>query len=125
MLRKIVKTLADFGQGGRYYNLNVVLGKLGPLPSPEAVWQELELEVLQEEPNWQKLIVDPMKSDLLRQHINKRLTVHCERITRALSRLFTIGELGELAKTISPHTNHFLFLMDDDLGGTNYETIMI
>ncbi|MBU2623422.1 MAG: hypothetical protein KKD92_14010 [Proteobacteria bacterium] len=43
-----------------------------------------------------------------------------ERIMRALSRLFTIGGLGDLAKKLSYPTYHFLMLSDSQLGKAEY-----
>ena len=122
-LRRIVRILSDFGQSARYYNLNVVLGEADPGPSPDEEWQRLEMEVLQEDPLWAERIADPSQGEYIHQYINSRLTLHCERLARSLSRLFTIGGLGELARQISAHTHHFLFLMDNQLGTTDYATV--
>lgn len=122
---KIVQILSDFGQSARYYNLNVVLGADNPGPSPDHEWQRLEMEVLQEDSSWAERIADPKQSDAIHRQVNRQLTVQCERLARSLCRLFTIGGLGELARQISPHTHHFLFLMDHQLGQTDYETVRI
>ncbi len=124
-LSAIVQILSDFGQSARYYNLNVVLGEQNPGPSPDDEWQKLEMEVLQEDPSWTSRIGDPGEIDAIHRQINSALTVQCEKLARALARLFTIGGLGSQAKQISPHTHHFLFLMDDQLGKTDYDSIHI
>jgi hypothetical protein len=124
-LSAIVRILSDFGQSARYYNLNVVLGKQDPGPSPDDEWQKLEMEILQEDPSWTLRIGDPKESDSIHRQINMALTIQCEKLARALARLFTIGGLEPQAKQISPHTHHFLFLMDDQLGKTNYESVHI
>jgi hypothetical protein len=124
-LSSIVKILSDFGQSARYYNLNVVLDEQNPGPSPHEEWQKLEMEVLQEDPSWTRRIRDPKESDAIHRQINRVLTIQCEKLARALARLFTIGGLGSHAKQISPHTHHFLFLMDGQLGKTDYDSIHI
>ena len=124
-LSAIVQILSDFGQSARYYNLNVVLDEQDPGASPDDEWQKLEMEVLQEDPSWTSRIGDPKQSDAIHDQINRELTVQCEKFARALARLFTIGGLGSQAKQISPHTHHFLFLMDDQLGKTDYESIHV
>jgi len=124
-LKRIVEILSDFGQGARYYNLNVVLGEADPGPCPDDEWQKLEMEMLQEDPSWETKIRDPKQSDAIYRQINNRLTAHCERLARSLSRLFTIGGLGELARQISGHTYHFLTLMDQQLGTTDYDSVKI
>lgn len=124
-LRRIVQIMSQFAQSARYYNLNVVLGDSDPGPSPDEEWQKLEMEVLQDDPNWPEYIANSKQSDAIHCQINRELTVQCEQLVRSLSRLFTIGGLGALAKQISPHTHHFLFLMDKDLGTTDYESVRI
>lgn len=124
-LNALVQILSDFGQSARYYNLNIVLNELNPGPSPEEEWQKLESEVLENIPLWFELISDPKQYDSVHERINQVLTIQLERFARALSRLFTIGGLGSYAKQISGCTHHFLFLMDDQLGQTNYNEIRI
>lgn len=124
-LLAIVRVLSDFGQSARYYNLNVVFGEKDPGLSPDDEWQKLEMEILQEDPSWKYRIKDPKESDSIGREINIVLTVQCEKLARALARLFTIGGLGSQAKQISIHTHHFLFLMDDQLGKIDYESVHI
>lgn len=124
-LRRMIQILSDFGQSARYYNLNIVLGGKNPGPSPDEEWQELEMEILKEDSNWIKSIQDPNKSDAIYKKINRKLTIHCERFARSLSRLLTIGGLGNEAKRISSYTHNFLFLTDDQLGKRDYGAISI
>ena len=124
-LSKIIKILSDFGQSARYYNLNVVLGEQNPGPSPDDEWQELQMEILQEDPLWKSRIKNPKENTLIHNEINKAMTVHCEKLARALSRLFTIGGLGAQGRQISIHTNHFLKMRDEQLGKSDYENISI
>lgn len=124
-LSAIVQILSDFGQSARYYNLNVVLGEQNPGPSPDNEWQKLEMEILREDPLWMNRIGDSNQNDAIHGQINRALTIQCEKLARALARLFTIGGLGPQAKRISPHVYHFLFLMEDKLGKTDYESIRI
>lgn len=124
-LRRIVQIMSQFAQSARYYNLNVVLGDVNPGPSPDDEWQRLEMEILKDDPAWAERIAEPGQSHAIHCQINRELTVHCERFARSLSRLFTIGGLGVLAKQISSHTHHFLFLNDQDLGAIDYESVKI
>lgn len=124
-LRTIVAILSEFGKGARYYNLNVVLEEANPGPCPDDEWQKLEMAILQEDSDWQRKIADPKQSDAIYAQINRKLTNCSERLARSLCRLFTIGGLGSLARQISPHTHHFLSLMDDELGQTDYESVRI
>jgi len=124
-LRTIVKILSDFGQGGRYSALDVVIGTSSHCPSPGDEWEELEMAIVQEDPEWANEIADSAQSNALSHQVGANLTVHCERLARSLCRLFTIGGLGDFAKQASPHAFHFLLLMDDDLGKTDCEAVRI
>lgn len=124
-LKSMVQILSSFGQAARYYKLNVVFGDAKPGPSPDDEWQRLEMQVLQQDPEWTKKLSDPTQSSSVHLQVNRELTIYCEKWARSLSRLFTIGGLGAQAKQISPHVHHFLCLMDQQLGRTNYDTISI
>ena len=124
-LKSIVQILSDFGQAARYYNLNVVLGEADPGPSPDDEWQTLEMHVLKQDPEWSKMLSDPTQSSRVHSRVNRELTIHCEKWARSLSRLFTIGGLGTQARQISPHVQHFVGLMDRQLGETDYNAIYI
>jgi hypothetical protein len=122
-LRRIVRILSDFGLSARYYNLNVVLSEANPGPSPDDEWQQLEAEVLQEDPSWAARFDDWRQADADIVRINTDLAVQCEKLARSLSRLFAHGALGSQAETISPYAFHFLKLTDDQLGKTDYGRI--
>jgi hypothetical protein len=122
-LKKIVRILSDFGLSARYYNLNVVLNMDHPGPSPDEEWQRLETEVLQEDPTWAVHFGDLAQSDAIIGQINTKLTAQCERLARSLSRLFAHGALGSRAEEVSQYTWHFLKLVDDQLGKTDYEGV--
>ena len=102
-----------------------MLGEADPGSSPEIEWSNLETEVLKDDPHWQQKIADPKQNAAVYRKIDQGLTIQCERLARSLSRLFTIGGLGQLARQISSYTHHFLFLMDDQLGQTDYEKVRI
>lgn len=122
-LNTIIGILSYFGQGGRYYNLDVVLGKNDRRLSPDREWQKLEITVLQEDPNWQNKLMDFKNADAHHQQVNTNLTICFERMARSLCRLFTIGGLGDTAKQISPYAYDFLCLRDDQLGKISYESV--
>ena len=119
-LHRILQVLSDFGQSARYYNLDVVLGEEDPGLSPDQQWERLETEVLKDRPEWEEELADPTKGDEVFKRVNRELTARCERLIRSLCHLFTIGNLGPLARTLSPITFDFLFLTDDHLGQSDY-----
>lgn len=124
-LSAILKILSDFGQSARYYNLNVVMDEKDPGPSPDQEWQALEMEVLKEDPSGMRRLKIPAERKSIYRQINTGLTIECEKLARALARLFTIGDLGRQGRRISTYTHHFLFLQDEQLGKNDYEKITI
>ena len=110
---------------GSLMALGLFYGEEDPGPSPEDEWQRLEMEILRnDDPTWKTRLTGDRLPGVY-QDIYRELTVWCERLARSLSRLFTIGGLGDLARQISPNTHHFLFLADSDLGTTDYAALVI
>ena len=118
-LKKIVRILSRFGQAARYHELDVILGKAPPTDSPEQEWCKLELGLLQEYSDWAKMLQGG-KIDEAYKLITSEIVRRIELFARALCRLFTIRELGDLAKQQTGTITTFLFLNDDHLGNRRY-----
>lgn len=116
---ELVRILSAFGQSARYYNLDVVKGQKY-YDSPKDEWQKLESLILREYPDWLNLAKDDLNLDETYKHINQEIIIRLEKFVRALTRLFTIGGLGEKAKQYSSAVFLFVQLSDDDLGKTEY-----
>lgn len=119
-LDKLLYVLSEFGKYSRYYNLDIVTGNKKPSTDVEGIWEKYELNLINQYPNLKKLFNDNSKIDELYREINKKIISKLERFTRALVRLFTLGGLGNEAETHTGIISPFLFLMDDDLGETDY-----
>jgi hypothetical protein len=122
-LKEMVHILSDFGKAkaARYYHLDVVLGENPSTDSPEQKWAKLEKTILREKPALsRRLEEDPELLDQAFDEINQELVASLERFTRALVRLFTLGELGDLAKRHTGLVGDFLYLRDKDLGKRRY-----
>jgi len=115
-LHRIVEILSDFAQGGRYYNLDIVCKGNSTYSDPKDNWEELETEIVKEDPKITELMKDPTKSDEMYQRINMILMKYLERFARALSRIFTLGEIHKDAKKCYSYISDFLNLRDNDLG---------
>lgn len=118
-VHKIIRILSDFGQSARYYNLDLIKGQKST-DSPEAEWQKLETVILEEKPDWKNLIETDLNLDETYKHINTEIIIRLEKFVRALSRLFTIGGLGQMAKQCSSAVSLFAQLSDENLGITPY-----
>ncbi len=119
-LRKIVSLLSGFAQGGRYYNLDIVLRGTSKYKDPTTVWQEIEMAILQTEKDLLKKLNDKDTQNIHRE-INRKLIITLEKFARALSRLFTLADFGDFAKQASPLVYDYLMLTDKGLGTKDYQ----
>ena len=117
-LRKIVSLLSSFAQGGRYYNLDIVLKGTSKYKDPTTMWQEIEMVILQRNDLLKKLNDNDTYN--IHREINRELIITLEKFARALSRLFTLADFGDFAKQASPLVYDYLMLMDKDLGTRDY-----
>jgi len=105
ILAKIIEVLSNFGKGSRYYYLDVVISKEKIRKSPKEEWETLESEVLRTESiNDLKNIGDPFK------RINYALTIRFEKLARALTRLLTLSDGGNLPLRSCIPAYHFISL---------------
>jgi hypothetical protein len=114
-----VRILPDFGQSARYHNLDLIKAQKTH-DSPRADWQKLESVILKAKPGWKDLIQADLNLDETYKYINNEIVKHLEKFVRALSRLFTIGGLGQKAKQYSSAVFLFVQLSDGQLGKTNH-----
>lgn len=119
-LLKFVGVLSQFGQAARYHYLNVVLGEGSLHGSPEDTWQELESQIVTSHKGWlDEIVAYPAANDIGKRVIQD-VIVRLERFARALSRLFTIGRIGDEARRYLCHIRTFVHLDDSSLGTTRY-----
>lgn len=119
-LEKLIELLSEFGKFARYFNLNVVTGEVDPGIDVKASWEEYETSyVLNDNELLTKLSNFETRNEAL-DSIKRKIIIKLERFTRALSRQFTLGRLGALAKQYSSSVYDFLMLKDSDLGAIDY-----
>ena len=120
-LIKFVRILSRFGDSARYYHFDVVLGDKPKTDSPKDEWMCLETEILTEtgKINDNEFLL----SDQVYDFVAKEIVIKLERFARALTRLFTLGNLGKEAKIYTGYISGFLFLKDSDLGTRKYSLI--
>ena len=116
----ILKILSDFGEAQRYYNLDFACGKTPTTESPNRLWDQLEIEVLQDDPEWIEKLKSPERIAEAHRVVNSELVVRLEKFARALARLFTLGNLGPEAKRLTGYVQPFLPLTDESLGKRDY-----
>ena len=119
-LNKLISLLSEFGKFARYYNLDVVTGVKKPSTDVKTEWEDFEKNILLADKALMKKFKDFNKQDEVNEVIIKTIIIKLERFVRAISRQFTLGNLGKLALQFSSIVYPFLMLMDDDLGKTDY-----
>lgn len=117
-LSRIVGILSEFGNAGRYHDLDSLSGR-PENDSPMELWSLLEGDILQEYPQEERLIGTP-ESHVAFEIISKQLVVRIERLARALSRLCSMGFVGPEAKRYSGYMSPFVGTMDRHLGQVVY-----
>ncbi|WP_200285782.1 hypothetical protein [Rhabdochromatium marinum] len=120
-LEQFVSTLSSFGQSARYYFLEVVVGREPETANPEAVWKQLETSIALGRPDLIRLIEQGDRTGKVGQVVRPVIVGKLERWARALSRLFTIGQIGDEAKRYVGYIGGFLRLRDEQFGQTQYD----
>ena len=119
-LDRLLGMLSEFGKFARYYNLDVVTGSTKPTVDVEQMWNQYETEMVNNDKKLSALFEDPTGLDELYRHLNRIIVSKLERFARALVRQFTLGDLGEEAKTHTASIACFLYLRDSQLGSVDY-----
>lgn len=119
-LMKLIYLLSEFGKFARYYNLDIITGAEKPSIDVKQLWQEYETQLLLNSDYDFEQLLDPEKGKEAYEFISRELVVKIELFIRALSRQFTLGELGAKAKQFSSPVYPFLMMTDDEIGRTDY-----
>ena len=115
--RKILDILGEFGEGDRYYNLDVVLDSHSPADDPMRRWEALETAIHTEDPMWDRLMEsDPaLWSERLYPPLATKQIAALQRAARFLVRLWTLGPARADGQRFSGRLRRFPFLTDDQL----------
>ena len=117
-LRELLSLLADFGNRGRYYDLDTFLdpsvGTDVSSRDPMGSFQKIERDFLDTKPEWMARMGKPEFQGFY-EVFNAELTATLQRFARALSRFFTLGPLGAQGRRLQPAICMFLFLRDEEL----------
>lgn len=123
-LALVLDLLADFGSGGRYFDLDVAAGSVeyGTDPSPSDRLDQLADAIASADPKVREaqFSATPEGYRTFHRMVQREIKADVERLTRALARLFTIGPLSAIPHHPSAALSKFLFLADDALGTREY-----
>jgi hypothetical protein len=124
VLRELLGVLADFGSGGRYFDLDVAGGtaEYGRDVSPTDRLDALAELVCSLHPELDRARFQPSPEGFRAFHagFQRVIRITVEKFTRAMARLFTLGPLKGLGAFVTPALTPFLVLMDSDLGSRSY-----
>jgi len=119
-LKKVIILLEKYADAGRYYNIDIILGKRrSSKDDPLRSFESYCFDVFTRQPDWQKKITGEnlgQKLDGSIRYINQQIIILLQRFARALCRMFTLGKLGKTGKQLIGIIGNFLFLQDEDLG---------
>ena len=116
-LREMLDILGEFGESGRYHNLDVILDGSSPAEDSMRRWDALDVAIFSEDPKWSQ----PMHADqaLCSQswypHLAARQVETLQRAARFLVRLWTVGPAQGEGKKLKGLLSRFLNLNEDQL----------
>jgi hypothetical protein len=124
-LHQVLDILDSFATTERYYNLDIIGGddKIRgntSINNPEDDWEKLGVEILRDlyPENWCLKLQDTFTDVSL--EISQELVKVFEKLIRALSRIFTLSNISDIAASYSPCLHDFLVITDSETGTKNY-----
>lgn len=117
---ELVELLSGFGDIARYHNLNVVTGDLKAINIQET-WQRMETKFISADPDFHKLLILEPNYEMIEERVTRHFVMLFERITRAIVRQYTLGDLGDEPKRFIGFYSFFLQLSDENIGKTDYD----
>ena len=116
-LWEILDILGEFGAGGRYDNLDVLMDSRSQADHPMERWKALEKSVHDEDPNWLQLMQSDTRlwSQRWYPYLAARQVEAVQRVARFLVRLWTLGPARAQGKRLSGLLGRFLFITDEQL----------
>lgn len=109
-IKRLLGILTEFGIGSRYYNLNLLFRE-------ESLWSDPEEKLERIGATREDSVKDV---DEIIAQINKEMIIGFEKLTRALARILTLGNLGDFAKVMGNEFYDFLVIKDNELGEKDY-----
>lgn len=120
-IRELLKILSDFGQGLRYYNLDLITNssKSKSSTNPRASWDEFRNKLLNSE-DYKQLIQEDTQREV-HQKIIRYIIITFEKFISALSRQIAFEGIGQTAKSLSNNNfSDFCRLTESSFGITDY-----
>jgi hypothetical protein len=98
---QILATLERYAVDGRFYNLDLLGGLAQGNASPQELWSELELDIVEANPEMLDQLAGPQYA-LARQTMNRIIAWSLGTWSELIQRSWMTGVIGEAAKQWSP-----------------------
>jgi hypothetical protein len=119
-LNYLIDLLSEFGKYARYYNFDIVTNRSMPSRDVKSAWNIYINNFIQSNPDLSNKSIQFESQNEVIQTVYREIVVKFERFVRAISRQFTIGQLGAKARKYSPILDPFIMLSDEQLGNKDY-----
>jgi hypothetical protein len=119
-LNCLIDLLSEFGKFARYYNFDVVTSSSKPSKDVKSLWDSYVMKSIQSNPDLAHKLGNIESQNEVIQTVYREIIIRFERFVRAISRQFTIGQLGVKARQYSPTLYPFIMMSDEHLGNTDY-----
>lgn len=122
-LKELLFILSEFGKMARYHNFDIITGNGKPSIDPKERWQAFESKIINANSKTKEKLLDWELNEELWGEISRYIIIIFERYIGALSRQFTMGDLGALAKQYSGNVFEFISTWSSKLGIKDYRLI--
>jgi hypothetical protein len=125
LMNQICKTLSEYGQRARYFNMDAILGTEQEFDSKKER-ERIENSVLKQnygEKEFYEILADPTRLDELYLKSSELLVIQLEQFFRAITRQFIFGNFSKESKTFVFQIEAFSQIEDSQLGTIDYRNI--
>ncbi|OEK09040.1 hypothetical protein A8C32_14215 [Flavivirga aquatica] len=119
-LKELIYLLSEFGKYARYHNLDIITSASKPSIDVKRLWEKYETDIVLADTNLLEKLSDFEYEKEVHSYVTQFIISKLEIFVRAISRQFTIGQLGEKAQQFSPVYYDFILLKDDKIGTIDY-----
>lgn len=119
----ICKTLSEYGQKSRYFNLDAVLGREQEFDAVKA-WEKIEDQMLKQymgEQIFLKAIQKIIQLESLYKKSNELIVSRLELFLRAITRQFIFGNFSKDAQSLMSEVESFSKIKNKEIGKINYK----
>ena len=118
-LQKLMSIMSEFGMSSRYYNLDYITSASKMPNDAIQEYKDLEDQIIRDK-NFTNAFTNLNSQGEAFQVLNREIVIMIEKFIAAISRQFTMGNLGAKALEFSPLVHNYILLNEGELGKTDY-----